>query len=101
MRVISASPAPLPPRISFMPPVPSAFFAPKKYTYFIFLLNYIFLKVDDFLVGVPTNRATLPFDDYRSCEVSRRCLRVFRAQNGKIRDGRKFLQQHPEKRQAI
>src|SRR4030088_2479091 len=33
--VISASPAPLPPRTSFILPLPSALPPPKKYTYFV------------------------------------------------------------------
>src|SRR6266487_619928 len=37
--VISARPAPLPPRRSFMVRLPSAFPAPKKWTYFLALLD--------------------------------------------------------------
>ena len=42
--VISASPAPLPPRTSRMVPVPSALPSPKKYTYFALISSFPLLS---------------------------------------------------------
>src|SRR6516225_8764047 len=89
--VISARPAPLPPRTSFILPLPSALPAPKKYTYFTSLLGVVTATSLSGRVVVAMISPLLYLFRFLT----------FGHDLGEVRDRRELMEQGPQKSEAV